>query len=126
MCVERRDERGGVGEYSEVVQDLRNAVVREHGELADAVREERVWVGFAGRREGRPSLGYHDLGTFPEEDCVRTHDQCVCMRVIRMQYTDLGVLRTKARPGRTGTYLSPSARVVMPCRHCRTGAGTPR
>lgn len=66
--VERRDERGGVGEYSEVVEDLRDAVVREHGQLADAVREERVWIGVGGRREGCPSLGYHDLGTFPEED----------------------------------------------------------
>jgi hypothetical protein len=66
--VERRDERGGIGEYSKVVEDLRDAVVREHGQLADAVREERVWIGVGGRREGCPSLSYHDLGTFPEED----------------------------------------------------------
>lgn len=63
------DERGGVGEYSEVVQDLGDAVVCEHGELADAVWEERVWNGLGGRGEGCPGLGYHDLGTFPEEDC---------------------------------------------------------
>jgi hypothetical protein len=82
--VEGRDERGGVGEYSEVVEDLRDAVVREHGELADAVREERVWIGVGGRREGCPSLGYHDLSTFPEEDCSMGGRSAVClyMRVI--------------------------------------------
>jgi len=69
MRLEGRDERGGVGEYSEVVEDLRDAIVCEHGELADAVRKERVWIGVGGRREGCPSLGYHNLGTFPEEDC---------------------------------------------------------
>jgi hypothetical protein len=37
--------------------------------LADAMREERVWIGVGRRREGCPGLGYHDLGTFPEEDC---------------------------------------------------------
>jgi hypothetical protein len=69
-----------------VVEDLRDAVVREHGELADAVRKKRVWIAVGGRGEGCPSLGYHDLGTFPEEDCsvdVGT-GQCVPgMRVIR-------------------------------------------
>ena len=67
--VEGGDERGGVGEYSEVVEDLGNAVVCEHRELADAVWEERVWNGVGGRGKGCPGLGYHDLGTFPEEDC---------------------------------------------------------
>jgi hypothetical protein len=49
--------------------------------LADAVREERVWIGVGGRREGCPSLSYHDLGTFPEEDCS---DGCAisCVPVI--------------------------------------------
>jgi hypothetical protein len=77
--VERRDERGGVGEYSEVVEDLRDAIVREHGELADAVREERVWIGVGGRREGCPSLSYHDLGTFPEEDCSAISSVPICV-----------------------------------------------
>ena len=85
MRLERGDERGVVGEYPEVVQDLRDAVVREHGELADAVRKERVWIGVGGRGEGCPGLGYHDLGTFPEEDCSvggAAHDQCACMRAM--------------------------------------------
>jgi hypothetical protein len=34
------DERGSVGEYSEVVEDLRDAIICEHGELADTVWEE--------------------------------------------------------------------------------------
>ena len=42
MCLERADERGDVGEYSEVVNDLRDAIVCENGELADTAREERV------------------------------------------------------------------------------------
>jgi hypothetical protein len=61
------------------VEDLRDAIVREHGELADAVREERVWIGVGGRREGCPSLSYHDLGTFPEEDCSAISSVPICV-----------------------------------------------
>jgi hypothetical protein len=40
MHLERRDERGGIGEYSEVVEYPRDMVVHEHGELPNVVREE--------------------------------------------------------------------------------------
>ena len=76
--LEGAHERGRVGEEPEVVQDLRDAVVCEHGELADAAREERVWIAVGWRGEGRPGLGDQDLGAFPEEDCVSkvVCDQC--------------------------------------------------
>ena len=75
--LERAHERGGVGEEPEVVQDLRDAVVCEHRELADAAREERVWIAVGWRGEGCPGLGDQDLGAFPEEDCVSKVFVCV-------------------------------------------------
>ena len=124
--LEGAGERGAVGEDAQVVQDLRDAVVGEHRQLADAVWEERVWISVGGRGEGCPCLGDQDLCAFPEEDCV-----CVRMNVRKERderrfYTDFGVPRTNARPGRTETYPSPFARVAAPCRRYRIGAGTPR
>lgn len=104
--LEGTDERRVVGEYSEVVEDLRDAIVCEHGELADTVREEWVWIGVGGWGEGCPSLSDHDLSTFPEEDCSMG-EQSVCVYACDkgMAYTDLDVPRTSAHPGRMGTYL---------------------
>jgi len=42
--LEQADEGGRVGQQTEVVQDLWDAVVREHRELGDPAREERVRV----------------------------------------------------------------------------------
>jgi hypothetical protein len=131
-------ESGGVGEDAEEGQDLRDAVVGEHGQLAYTVWEERVWVGVGGRGEGCPGLSDQDLCAFPEEDCSVPGcaiSVCMCARIyvcdkgkerMRDGYTDFGVLRTSARPGRTETYRSPSARVAAPCHRYRIGAGTPR
>lgn len=44
MVFEDLDKRRRVIEYAEVVQDLRDAIVREHGQLADARGEERVGI----------------------------------------------------------------------------------
>ncbi len=83
--------------------------VLDDGEKAAQVSATMIWARF-------------------QKQTVRWEcDQCAYMQQVRrMLYTDLGVPRTRAHPGRTGTYPSPSAQVVAPCRCCRTGAGTPR
>jgi len=53
---EKAYERWRVGQQAEVVQDLWDAVVREHRQLGDPAWEERVWVGVIARGEGRPGL----------------------------------------------------------------------
>ena len=72
-------ERGGVREQAEVVQDLRDAVVGEHGQLRDAAREERVRIRGAGVAwvERGPGLRGQDLRALPEENCFPTNGQGV-------------------------------------------------
>ena len=72
-------ERWRVCQQPQVMQDLRHAVVREHSQLSDAAREERVrlWRRYvllrvAGRRrrgKRRPRFRGQDLRALPEEDC---------------------------------------------------------
>ena len=54
--LEQADERRRVGQEPEVVEYLRDAVVREHRQLRDPPREERVRVLVGARGEGRPGL----------------------------------------------------------------------
>ena len=46
----KRDERVGVGKYLEVMEDPRDAVVRKHGWMANAMQEEWMWIMVVGQR----------------------------------------------------------------------------
>ena len=70
MRFERCDERRWVNEYTEVMQDLRYAIVSEHCKVMNLCTEGEEWVG--GRRvggiEGSPGFRDEDLCTLPEEN----------------------------------------------------------
>ena len=63
------DELCGIDEYTEVVQNLRDAIVREHRQFVHALRKERVWLGIFDWVKRRPCFCNEDLGPFPEVHC---------------------------------------------------------